>query len=177
MGASAREEGPEGAAMSHEPTDILFAAYMYLDPARLDLLAVLDAGVRIEGAVCVSRDHAGDLYVEEQDHLARQDAELLQGLGLAVGLFASPRLLATPAGAAIGGGLGEFGHLGLEDKIAEQAGETIPFDGAGLIVAYPRSSADALDKALTRTVHKTVGETDGKKVDALKKALAEAQER
>ena len=163
--------------MSHEPTDVLFAAYLYRDPARLDFQAVLDAGVRIEGAVCVSRDHAGQLHVEENGHLARRDAELPGGVGLAVGLFASPRLLATAAGDEIGGGLGELAPLGLDDKLAERAGETIPFDGAGLIVAYPRSSADALDRALTRTVHKTVGETDGKKVDALKKALAEAQER
>jgi uncharacterized membrane protein len=163
--------------MSHEPTDVLFAAYLYPDPARLDFQAVLDAGVRIEGAVCVSRDHAGELHIEEKDHLARQDAEVLGGVGLTVGLFASPRLLAMGAGAAIGGGLGEFADLGLEDKIAEQAGKTIPFDGAGLIVAYPRSSADELDKALTRTVKKAVGETDGRKVDALKKALAEAQEK
>ena len=163
--------------MSHEPTDVLFAAYLYRDPARLDFQAVLDAGVRIEGAVCVSRDHAGELHVEENDHQARRDAELPGGVGLAVGLFASPRLLATAAGDAIGGGLGELAPLGLDDKLAEQASETIPFDGAGLIVAYPRSSADTLDKALTRTVKKTVGETDGKKVDALKKALAEVQEK
>ena len=162
--------------MSHEPTDILFAAYLYPDPARLDFQAVLDAGVRIEGAVCVSRDHAGELHIEAKDHLARQDAEVLGDVGLAVGLFASPRLLATAAGAAIAGGLGGLAHFGLDDQIAEQAGETIPFDGAGLIVAYPRSSADTLDRALTRAVKRTVGETDGKKVDALKKALAEAQE-
>ena len=158
----------EEAVMSHEPTDVMLAAYLYADPARLDFQAVLDAGVRIEGAVCVSRDHAGELHIEAKDHLARQDADLLGGVGLAVGLFAPARLMA-------GGGLGEFAHLELDDKIAEQAGETIPVDGAGLIVAYPRSSADTLDKALTRTVKKTVGETDGKKVDALKEVLAQAQ--
>ena len=163
--------------MSREPTDVLFAAYLYPDPARLDFQAVLDAGARIEGAVCVSRDHAGGFHVEEKDQLARQDAELLGGVGLAVGLFASPRLLATAAGGAIAGDLGDLAHLGLDAKVAEQASETIPSDGAGLIVAYPRSSADTLDKALTRTVKKTVGETDGKKVDALKKALVEAQEK
>jgi uncharacterized membrane protein len=163
--------------MSHEPTDVVFAAYLYPDPARLDFQAILDAGVRIDGAVCVRRDHAGEFHVEHKDHLARPDAALLGGVGLAVGLFASPRLLATAAGAAIGGGLGDLAHLGLDAKLAEQASETIPLDGAGLIVAYPRSSADTLDKALTRTVKKTVGETDGKKVDALKKALAEVQEK
>lgn len=163
--------------MSPGPTDLLIAAYLYFDPAKLDFEAVVDAGVAIEGAVCVSRDDAGELHVEEKDHLARGDPEVLGGAGLAVALFAPPLLLATAAGAAIGGGLGELVDHELEDKIKEHAGETIALGGAGLIVAYPRSSADGIDKAITRTTKKEVREVDNRKVDALKKALAEAQGR
>ncbi len=162
--------------MSPGPTDLLIGAYLYSDPAKLDFHAVVEAGVKIEGAICVSRDHAGALHVEEKDHLTRGDAELLGDVGLAVGLFAPPSLLATAPGSAIGSGLGQLAHRELEDKIREQAGQTIPCDGAGLIVAYPRSSADGIDRAVTRTAKKAVGEADGKNVEALKKALAEAQE-
>jgi DUF917 family protein len=100
--------------MSHERTDVLIAAYVTLDPAGGDYQAVVDAGVKIEGAVRVSRDHAV---------------------------------------------------------------ETIPSGGAGLIVAYPRSSSAGVDNAVSRAVKKAVGEADGKKVKALRKAVAEAQQK
>ena len=163
--------------MSHEPTDVLIGAYFNTEPAKLDYQAVIDAGVRIEGAVCVSRDHAGELHVEETDHLARKGAHVLGGVGLVVGLFAPPLLLATAIGAAAGGVLGKLAHSGVKSKIEKQAFDTIPYGGAGLIVAYPRSSADGIDQAVTRALKKAVGEADGKKVEALKKALAEAQEK
>jgi uncharacterized membrane protein len=156
--------------MSREPTDLLIAAYLYIDPAKLDYRALVDAGVKIEGAVCVSRDQAGELHLEDTDRLVGKSAEIL-------GLFAPPVLLTTAVGTAIGGGPGELAHDELEEKINQLAGETIPFGGAGLIVAYPRSSADSINKAVTRAVKKAVGEADGKKLDALKKALADAQEK
>ena len=71
---------------------------------------------------------------------------------------------------------GEFGHHEVKSKIEQQAFETIPFGGAALIVAYPRSSGDAIDKSVTRSLKKATGEADGKKVQALKKAMAAAQE-
>jgi len=163
--------------MSHEPTDVMIAAYFNTEPAKLDYQAVSDAGVKVDGAVCVSRDHAGELHVEETDHLARKGAEVLVGAGLVVGLFAPPLLLATAIGAAAGGILGELAHSGVKSKIEKQAFETIPYGGAGLIVAYPRSSADGIDKAVSRALKKAVGEADGKRVDALKQAMAEAQQK
>jgi arylsulfatase len=155
----------------------MIAAYMDTGPAKLDYQAVIDAGVKIEGAVCVNRDHAGELHVEEEDHLVRKGAEVLGGVGLVLGLFAPPLLLTTAIGAALGGGIGEFAHHGVESKIEKQAGAALPFGGAGLIVAYPRSSADAIDKAVTHAVKKAVGEADGKRVAALKAALVKAQEK
>ena len=163
--------------MSHEPTDVLIAAYYDTEPAEQDYKAVMDAGVKIDGAVCVSRDHAGELHVEESDHLARKGAEVLGGVGLVVGLFAPPLLLATAIGAVAGGALGELAHSGVKSKIEKQAFDTIPFGGAGVIVAYPRSSADGIDKAVSRALKKAVGEADGKRVEALKAAMAEAQQK
>ena len=163
--------------MSHEPTDVLIGAYFNIEPAKLDYQAVIDADVRIEGAVCVSRDHAGELHVAETDHMARKGAQVLGGVGLVVGLFAPPLLLATAIGAAAGGVLGELAHSRVKSKIEKQAFDSIPYGGAGLIVAYPRSSADGIDQAVSRALEKAVGEADGKKVEALKKAMAEAQEK
>ena len=163
--------------MSHEPTDVLIAAYYDIEPAEDDFQAVIDAGVKIDGAVCVSRDHAGELHVEETDHLAKKGAEVLGGVGLVVGLFAPPLLLATAIGAAAGGALGELAHSGVKSKIERQAFDTIPYGGAGLIVAYPRSSGDGINRAVSHALKKAVGEADGTRVKALKAAMAEAQQK
>jgi arylsulfatase len=163
--------------MSHEPTDVMISAYLTTEPAKLDYQAVSASGAKIEGAVCVSRDHAGKLHIEETDHLAKKGAEALGGVGLVVGLFAPPLLAATAIGAAIGAGLGELAHHEVKSKLEQQAFDTIPYGGAALIVGYPRSSGAEIDKAVTRSLKKAVGEADGKRVAALKKALADAQEK
>ena len=62
-------------------------------------------------------------------------------------------------------------------KIEEMAGETIPIGGAGLIVAYPHSAAEKVEPAVTRAIQKVVGEAEGHHVQALKGALADAQEK
>ena len=162
--------------MSREPTDVMIGAYLDTDPAKLDYEAVKQAGAKLEGVICVSRDHAGNLHVEESDHLARKGAEALGGAGVIVGLFAPPLLIATAVGAAVGGALGDLAHHEVKKKIEQQAFDTIPFGGAGLIVAYPRASAERVDQAVTHALKKAVGEADGKRVDALKQALAKAQE-
>jgi hypothetical protein len=63
--------------MSHEPTDVLIGAYLATGPAKLDYQSVIDSKAKIEGAVCVSRDHAGEMHVEQTDHMARKGAEVL----------------------------------------------------------------------------------------------------
>jgi hypothetical protein len=62
-------------------------------------------------------------------------------------------------------------------KIEESAGETIPIGGAGLIVAYKHADAETVEPAVTRAVKKVVGEADGRHVEALKGALADAQKK
>ena len=104
-------------------------------------------------------------------------AKTLGAAGFVVGLFAPPLLLSTVLGAAIGSGLGQFAHNKVKSKIEEQAAETIPWGGAGLIVAYPRDSAEAIDQAVTHALKKTVGEAEGSKAKALKAALADAQQK
>jgi hypothetical protein len=68
-------------------------------------------------------------------------------------------------------------HHRTAGKLEEQAGATIPIGGAGLIVAYPRSSAGKVEPAVTRSVQKAVGEAEGHHVQALKAAIADAQQK
>ena len=66
-------------------------------------------------------------------------------------------------------------HKKTGSKIEEEAGETIPLGGAGLIVAYKHDHADTIEPAVTRAIKKVVGEAEGRHVEALKGALADAQ--
>jgi uncharacterized membrane protein len=109
--------------------------------------------------------------------MVKEGAEGLAGVGFVVGLFAPPLLAATAIGAVIGAGAGKVLHKKTESKIEEAAGETIPIGGAGLIVAFERDQADTIEPAVTRAIKQVVGEAEGRHVEALKGALADAQAR
>ena len=72
---------------------------------------------------------------------------------------------------------GEALHKQLGRGISEEAGDTIPIGGAGLIVAYPHSAAEQVEPAVTRAVKKVVGEAEGHHVKALKGVLADAEKK
>jgi uncharacterized membrane protein len=160
-----------------DTTDVMIAGYLTKDGAILDYEALVDSGAKIDGAVCITRDLEGNTMVEQTDHLAKGGAKVLGGVGLVVGLAAPPLLAATAIGAAAGGVLGKVAHSKVKSQVEQQAADTIPWGGAGLIVAYPRSSADEVDQAITHSLKKVVGEAEGKKVKALKAALVDAQEK
>lgn len=117
------------------------------------------------------------MTVEQTDHMVREGAAGLGAVGFAVGLFAPPLLAATAIGAALGAGAGRLLHHRTAGKLEEQAGATIPVGGAGLILAYPHSAAGKVEPAVTRPVKKVVGEAEGHHVQALKGALADAQQK
>jgi arylsulfatase len=161
----------------HDTIDVLIGGYMSKDAAEEDYNAVLECGAHLQGAVVVSKDLKGNLTVEETDHMVREAAEGLGAVGLAVGLFAPPLLATTAIGAAIGAGAGALLHHKTTEKLGEQAGATIPLGGAGLIVAYSHPEADRVEPAVTRAVKRVIGEAEGNHVQALKDALANAQEK
>jgi uncharacterized membrane protein len=161
----------------HDTIDVLIGGYLSKEGAMEDYESVLGCGAHIHGAVVVSKDLDGTLAVEETDHMVREGAEGLAAVGFAVGLFAPPLLGATAIGGALGAGAGGLLHHRTTEKLGEQAGETIPLGGAGLIVAYSHSVADKVETAVTRAVEKAVGEADGSHVEALKAALADAQQK
>ena len=94
-----------------------------------------------------------------------------------VGFFAPPLLAATAIGAAIGAAGGALLHKKLGKGISGKAGDTIPIGGAGLIVPYPRSAAEKVEPAVTRAVQKVVGQAEGHHAQAVKGALADAQQK
>ena len=161
----------------HDTIDVLIGGYMSKDAAEEDYQAVHGSGAHLQGMALVAKDLQGNISVEETDHIVRDGAVGLGAVGLAVGLVAPPLLAATAIGAALGAGTGELVHHKAAGKIGEQAGETIPLGGAGLIVAYSRDQAETVEPAVTRAVQKVVGEAEGSHVKALKGALADAQQK
>ena len=162
-------------AFDDETTDVLIGGYLSTDAAMEDYESVLGCGGYLHGAVVVSKDLQGKLEVQQTDHMVREGAAGLGAVGFAVGLFAPPLLAATAIGAVIGAGAGKLLHHRTSQKLEQQAGETIPIGGAGLIVAYPHSAAGKVEPAVTRAVTRAVGEAEGHHVQALKGAIADAQ--
>ena len=158
-----------------ETTDVLIGGYLSADAAKEDYEAVLACGARLWGAVVVSKDMAGELSIQQSDHMVEAGAVGLGGVALVVGLFAPPLLAATAIGAALGAVGGKALHRKTGSKIEGVAGETIPIGGAGLIVAFKHEDAGTVEPAVTRAIEKVVGEAEGRHVQALKGALAEAQ--
>ncbi len=158
-------------------TDVLIGGYLSTDAAHDDYEAVLNCGADVMGAVVVSKDMKGDLSVEQTDQMVKKGAEGLASVGFVVGLFAPPLLAATAIGAAVGAVGGKVLHKKTGSKIEEAAGETIPIGGAGLIVAYKHEDAATVEPAVTRAIKKAVGEAEGHRVEALKEALADAQQK
>jgi uncharacterized membrane protein len=161
----------------HDTIDVLIGGYMSKDAAEQDYNAVLESGGHLQGAVVVSKDLEGNLSVQETDHMVREGAEALGAVGFAVGLFAPPLLATTAIGAAIGAGTGALLHHKTAEKLGEQVGATIPIGGAGLIVAYSHTEAEKVEPAVTRALQKVIGQAEGRHVQALKGALADAQQK
>ncbi len=123
----------------------------------------------------MSKDLEGKVRVDEADHAVRKGAVALGGAGFVVGLFAPPLLAATAIGAALGAGVGKAVQRKVTAGIEEQARDSIPIGGAGLMVAYPPSSAPIVEAAVTRAISRVVGEGPGDACEGLKAALADAQ--
>ncbi len=66
-----------------------------------------------------------------------------------------------------------------EHRVREQARRDarVALGGAGLIVAYSHAEAAKVEPAVARAVEKAIGEAEGSHVQALKGALADAQQK
>ena len=165
-----------GLPFDHETTDVMIASYLSHEAALDDYKAALACDAYLHGAIVVSKDLTGMVSVEQSDHMVREGAQGLGTLGFLSGLVVLPLVpLTTGFGAALGGILGEALHLLTETKVKDQAVTMIPLGCTALIVAYPRSSASAVEPVVTRAVLKSKGEASGHHVQALRGALAGAQ--
>lgn len=158
-----------------ETVNVLMGGYLSKEAARQDFTSVQSSGAKTIGIVLVSKDLEGNVTVDEQDHAVRKGAVKLGGAGFVVGLFAPPLLAATAAGAVIGAGVGKIASRKVKEGIQQQAQDAIPIGGAGLIVAYPPDSAEAIGTAVKRPIKRVIGEGTGSGSKALKAALADAQ--
>jgi uncharacterized membrane protein len=161
----------------HDTINVLIGGYLSKTAAEEDYNAVCNCGGHLQGAAMVSKDLEGDLSVEQTDHMVREGAEGFGAAGLVAGLLAPPLLAATAVGAGVGAGIGKLLHHKTERKLEDQAGATIPIGGAALIVAYSHSEAEKVEPAVRRAVHTAIGEAEGRHVQALKGALADAQQK
>jgi len=164
-----------GLPFDHETTDVLIGSYLSDAAAREDYRAALACGAYLHGAIVISKDLAGNVSVEQTDHIALEGAQGLGTLGFLIGLPILPLAPVTAGvGAVAGGVLGEALHLFIVSEVHQQA-TTIPLGCAVLILAYPQPSAPHVEPAVTRAVSKVVHEATGHHVQALRKALAGAQ--
>ena len=160
----------------NEAVDVLIAGYLSRDAAHDDFESVRHSGAYVHGATVVSKDLEGNLSAEQTDHLVRESARSLATVGFLVGLLVPPLVLASAAvGAATGAGVGMLLHRLTAHELKERAGATIPIGGAGLIVAYPKSSAETVGLAITRAISVAIGEAEGHRLKALTGAVADAQ--
>lgn len=159
-----------------ETTDVLIGSYLSAEAAREDYRAALGCGAYLHCAFVVGKDLAGNVSVEQFDHLIREGAQGFGTLGFFAGLVTLPLLpVTTGVGAVIGGVLGEALHLVIHRQADEKAATMIPLGCAVLILGYPHSAASQVEPVVTRAVTKVVGQGRGHHVQALRSALASAQ--
>ncbi len=165
--------------MAREQTvKVLMAGYLSKQAADEDAASVHASKADVIGLVVVSKDLEGNVSVDEEDHAVRKGALAFGGAGFVVGLFAPPLLAATAVGAAIGAGVGKVAQRKVKAGIEEQAQDSIPIGGAGLMVAYPtRIGSRRSRRPSHRAISRVVGEGTGSRSKALKAALADAQEK
>ena len=147
--------------------EVLIAAYLFVAPGRKDYDAIMklvkDHAITVEGAVLVSKDHAGEMHIEEG------------GEGLVVGLF-EPRWLAkTALGKDVGALATKFGKHRADSGIQKKLNETLGAGDAVLMAIYDYDDAGAVRKAVTNSPKTSFAEIDGKSVKDLKAGMAEAQ--
>lgn len=161
----------------HETTDVLIGSYLSHEAADEDYRAAMSCGRYLHGAILAARDLTGKVTVEQSDHMVREVAQALGTVGFLTGMFI-PLLvpLTTATGAVVGGVLGEVLHMLTETKAKGQAASMLPLGCAVLLLAYPRSSAPTVEPLVRRAVTKVTGEAQGHHLQALRGALAGAQQ-
>ena len=160
-----------------EPNYILYVA-SYGDAAAAaaeDYAAIKELGdTAVVAAVVLDRDADGKVTAKEHGAGPVGGGALVGGgLGLVVGLFAPPLLLATAVGAGIGAGVGKILKRNEEKQIGVDAEEWLPAGSSAIVAVVDDLYLDRVDKAVAKAVKKTNKAIDKGDYDAVVKALNE----
>ena len=165
--------------MTEGTTDLLVAGYGDLDTATGDFTTlvqrVADKALRIQGAILVSHDEAGNVAVQQTgDHRGRTGAGWGGAVGFLVGLAAPPLLASVAVGAAAGAVVGKFTDHKLESGLHDKLGEAMPPGTAAIIVLMDDDQRAAAERALSGSPMRSVVQTDKNGTAALRDSLDEA---
>jgi uncharacterized membrane protein len=164
--------------VDEETIDVLIGGYISEQAALDDFESVLGSGAYVHGATVVGKDLEGNLSIQLTDHMVREGAEGMALVGFVLGLVIPPLVLASTAvGATMGAAVGKILHEVAAHELKQRAAASMPIAGAGLIVAYPKLSADKVKPAVKRAIRIVEGEAKGHHLRALTGALSDAQQK
>jgi len=129
----------DGGAVKLNHSLILIAGYNDLDIARRDFKdldkRIKKGTMEIRGAALVTKDADGTpRVIEAANRHGRMGAGWGAGVGLLLGLFAPPMLLAVVVGATAGGLVGAFAEHELRIGLKHEIGQALEA-GTGVVVA------------------------------------------
>ena len=159
-----------------DPNYILYVA-SYDDDASAseDYEAIKELGdTAVVAAVVLDRDADGNVTAKEHGAGPVGGGAIVGGgLGLVLGLFAPPLLLATAVGAGIGAGVGKIMKRHQEKEIGLDAEEWLPVNSSAIVAVVDDLYLDRIDRAVTKAVKKTNKAIDKGDYDAVVNAINE----
>ena len=159
-----------------DPNYVLYVA-SYNDDASAseDYEAIKQLGdTAVVAAAVLDRDADGKVTAKEHGAGPVGGGALVGGgLGLVVGLFAPPLLLATAVGAGIGAGIGKIMKRHEEKQIGLDAEEWLPVNSSAIVAVVDDLYLDRVDAAVTKAVKKANKAIDKGDYDAIVTALNE----
>ena len=163
-----------------DPNLILVAAtYDDPDSAAADLAALKAMKAddfAVVSAVVMHRDAEGEVKVDETGAIVGGGAVLGGAVGLVVGLFAPPLLLATAVGAGIGALAGGLLKRHEEKKLGLELDEVMPPNTSAIIAIIDDQYADRVDRAFEKATKRVSKAVDKGDVEELQKALDKGSE-
>ncbi len=137
-----------------------------------------DGDVVLVEAVVIDRDDDGEVHVDEHGTGHVSAGATGGGLvGLVVGLFSPPLLLATAAGAGIGAGIGALLKRHEESELSVELEEYLPAGTSAIVAVMEDAYLDRVDRALAKSAKKIDRAIDKGDLDRLEQELEKAGHR
>lgn len=166
------------------PTNMLLFVATYDDDATaesdFEVLkhAQAEEDFVIMGAVVMDRDDDGEVHVKSHHSGVVGGAATGGGVvGLVVGLFSPPLLLATAVGAGIGAGIGALLKRHAESELSVELEDALPPGSSAIVAIVEDTYLDRIDHALAKSSKKINKAIDSGDYDELQEELDKAEER